>query len=67
MFAATVAAVLVVAAPAGATTESAKLTASDAAGNDQFGISVAISGNAAIVGARDDDDAGSSRIQVGGV
>jgi len=38
----------------------AKLTADDAAANDFFGISVAISGNTAIVGARSDDDAGSS-------
>jgi len=33
-----------------------KILASDAAGNDQFGISVAISGNYAIVGARYSDD-----------
>ncbi len=37
-----------------------KLTASDAAGNDWFGASVAISGSTALVGARLDDDAGSS-------
>ncbi|MEX2214306.1 MAG: PQQ-binding-like beta-propeller repeat protein [Phycisphaeraceae bacterium] len=36
-----------------------KLTASDAAGTDVFGTSVAISGNTAIVGARQDDDGGS--------
>jgi outer membrane protein assembly factor BamB len=36
----------------------AKLTASDAAGGDAFGISVAISGTTIIVGARLDDDAG---------
>jgi len=36
----------------------AKLTASDAAGGDLFGFSVAISGNAALVGANGDDDAG---------
>ena len=38
--------------------ETAKLTAADAAANDQFGFSVAISGNIAIVGAHRDDDAG---------
>jgi hypothetical protein len=36
----------------------AKLTASDAAGGDAFGIAVAVSGTTAIVGARLDDDAG---------
>ena len=36
-----------------------KLTASDAAEDDWFGYSVAISGNTAIVGARYDDDGGS--------
>jgi hypothetical protein len=36
-----------------------KLTASDCAAYAQFGSSVAISGNTAIVGARNDDDAGS--------
>jgi len=36
-----------------------KLTATDAAAFDNFGLSVAISGNTAIVGARFDDDAGS--------
>ena len=35
-----------------------QLTASDAAAGDFFGFSVAISGNTAIVGALDDDDAG---------
>ena len=35
-----------------------KLTASDAASNDLFGISVAVSGDTAVVGARGDDDAG---------
>ena len=35
-----------------------KLTASDTADGDAFGWSVAISGNHAIVGARDDDDGG---------
>ena len=37
----------------------AKLTASDAATDDLFGLSVAISGNTAIVGAHSNDDAGS--------
>ena len=36
----------------------AKLTASDAAADDQFGYSVAISGDTAVVGARFNDDAG---------
>ena len=36
-----------------------KLIASDAAGNDQFGFSVAISGDTAIVGAFFNDDNGS--------
>ncbi len=40
-------------------TEQAKLTASDAAALDLFGISVSISGDYAIVGARWDDDGGS--------
>ena len=35
-----------------------KLTASDAAANDLFGGTAAISGNTAIVGARSNDDAG---------
>ena len=35
-----------------------KLTASDAAADDEFGYSVAVSGNTAVVGARHDDDAG---------
>ena len=35
-----------------------KLTASDAATSDQFGDSVALSGDTAIVGAFRDDDAG---------
>ncbi|NOY42289.1 MAG: hypothetical protein GXP26_10690, partial [Planctomycetes bacterium] len=38
----------------------AKLTAADAAANDYFGISVAISGNTALVGAYRDDDAGNA-------
>jgi len=36
----------------------AKLTASDASANDLFGISVAISGNTALIGAAFDDDMG---------
>ena len=38
--------------------ETQKLTASDGAAGDQFGDSVAISGNTAIVGASEDDDKG---------
>ena len=38
--------------------QEAKLTASDAAANDWFGYSVSISGDTALVGARNDDDAG---------
>jgi len=41
---------------AGTWTQVAKLTASDAAANDQFGLSVSISGDTAIVGAFLDDD-----------
>jgi hypothetical protein len=40
--------------------QQAKLTASDAAAIDQFGVSVSISGNSAIVGAWNDDDSGSN-------
>ncbi len=40
--------------------EVAKLTASDAAMSDQFGGSVALAGDTAIIGARFDDDAGTS-------
>ncbi|KAA3606899.1 MAG: T9SS C-terminal target domain-containing protein [Calditrichaeota bacterium] len=40
--------------------QQAKLTASDAAAADFFGWSVSISGDYAVVGAREDDDAGSS-------
>ena len=36
-----------------------KLTATDAAANDRFGNSIAISGNTVIVGAYQDDDGGS--------
>eukprot|EP01043_Picozoa_sp_COSAG02_P023081 COSAG02_NODE_1222_length_13800_cov_66.755565_1_plen_399_part_10 len=46
------------AAGSGAWTESQKLLASDGAGDDQFGISVAISGEVAVVGAYRDDNAG---------
>ena len=38
--------------------EQAKLTASDAAGGDNFGVSVALSGDTAVVGADIDDHAG---------
>ena len=38
--------------------ETLKLTASDAAGGDEFGFSVALSGTTTIVGANRDDDAG---------
>jgi hypothetical protein len=37
-----------------------KLTASDGAAGDEFGISVAINGNLALVGANADDDVGNS-------
>lgn len=39
--------------------EEQKLTASDAASGDRFGVSVSLNGSAAIVGASDDDDGGS--------
>ena len=39
--------------------EQAKLTASDGAAGDRFGISVAISGDTVVVGAHEDDDSGS--------
>ena len=38
-------------------TETAKLTASDAADNDEFGISVSVDGSTIVVGAHQDDDA----------
>ena len=41
-------------------TQQAKLTASDAAGDDKFGSSVSISGDYAIIGAPQDDDDGSN-------
>ncbi len=44
----------------GGWSEAAKLTASDAAANDNFGSRVAISGNYAIVGAPNNDDNGSN-------
>ena len=44
----------------GAWTEQQKLTASDGAGNDRFGISVAISGDTVVAGAYQDSDAGNS-------
>jgi len=43
----------------GVWTQQAKLTASDAAANDQFGYSVAVSGDTAVIGAYGDDDGGS--------
>ena len=39
--------------------ETAKLIASDAAADDEFGISVALDGDTAVIGARQDDDNGS--------
>eukprot|EP01047_Picozoa_sp_COSAG01_P108983 COSAG01_NODE_37878_length_497_cov_2.331658_1_plen_95_part_10 len=39
--------------------QQAKLTASDAAAGDYFGVSVAVAGDTAVIGASDDDDAGS--------
>ena len=39
-------------------TEEAKLTASDEAAFDDFGISVSVSGDTVVVGAFQDDDAG---------
>ncbi|WP_282421188.1 MYXO-CTERM sorting domain-containing protein [Polyangium sp. 15x6] len=42
----------------GAWTQQAKLLANDGAAGDSFGYSVALSGDTAIVGARDDDDKG---------
>jgi hypothetical protein len=41
-------------------TQSVKLTADDGAANDNFGISVSLYGDRALVGALDDDDKGSS-------
>jgi len=45
---------------AGVWTEQQKLTASDGAADDEFGASVAVSGNVAVIGAKEDDDNGSS-------
>jgi len=45
--------------PSGDWIEEAELTASDAATNDQFGWSVSVSGDVAVIGAWWDDDAGS--------
>ncbi len=45
---------------AGVWTHQAKLTASDGAAYDNFGLSVALSGDTAIVGANGDDDKGSA-------
>jgi hypothetical protein len=41
-------------------TQQAKLTASDAAAGDEFGVSVSVSGDTAVVGASSNDDAGSA-------
>ena len=40
--------------------ETAKLTASDGAANDEFGISVAVEGDTAVIGARQDDTSNDS-------
>ncbi len=40
--------------------QQAKLTASDGAANDRFGMSVAVSGDTAVIGAQYDDDMGSN-------
>ena len=40
--------------------ETAKLTASDGAANDEFGISVAVDGDTAVIGARQDDTSNGS-------
>jgi len=42
----------------GVWTQQAKLTAADAAAGDEFGLSVALSGDTVVVGANRDDDAG---------
>ena len=41
-------------------TEQAKLTASDGAAGDLFGVSVAVNGDTAVIGARSDDDNGTN-------
>jgi len=43
---------------AGGWTQQAKLTASDAAASDYFGVSVSVSGDTAVIGANGDDHAG---------
>ena len=43
---------------AGGWTQQAKLTASDAAASDYFGVSVSVSGDTAVIGANQDDHAG---------
>ena len=53
-----VAAALLLIASASAQITETKLTASDGAAFDRFGEGVAISGDTAVVGARDDDDNG---------
>ena len=53
------AALLSISQPAHAQISDFKITASDGATSDQFGYSVAISGEYAFVGARLDDDNGS--------
>src|SRR5215204_6454840 len=55
-----VASLLAVPARAGLGNELFKLTTSDGATGDQFGRSVAVSGNVAIIGADGDDHAGDS-------
>ena len=40
-----------------------KLTASDGAADDLFGISVSIDGDTAVIGAHDDDDNGSTQVR----
>jgi hypothetical protein len=45
--------------------QQAKLTASDAAAGDQFGNSVAVSGDTAVIGAPDDDDAAAAAASSG--
>jgi len=44
----------------GVWTFQAKLTASDAAASDRFGVSVSVSGDTAVIGALEDDHAGES-------
>ena len=47
-------------AASSALAEQAKLTASDAAASDEFGVAVAVDGDTAVVGAFGDDDRGAS-------